>query len=94
MNQIFTFFVDPKERIIQHRKISKDNWYEEMKTIIDCDLIESVKVLDVPLTRWYGDEEGLLKDENERHFFKFSTVQNLSTGAWIYNNERMIKRYR
>ena len=91
---IYTYFVDPKERIIQHRQISQDDWYEEMRSTIGCRLIETVKVLDAPETRWYGDEEGLLKDEEERYFFKFSTVQNLSTGKWVINNTRMMQKYK
>ena len=91
---IYTYFVDPKKRIIQHRQINQKNWYEEMRSKIGCRLIETHKVLDNPPVRWFGDEEGLLKDEGERHFFTFSTVENLSTGQRIFNNTRIIKKYR
>lgn len=91
---VYTYFVDPKNRIIQHRQISQENWYEEMRSIIGCRLIETQRVLDSPQVRWFGDEEGMLKSEEDRFFFQFSTVENLSTGRRIFNNTRIIKKYR
>ena len=93
-NHIWTYYVDPEKRIIQHRQIPKEDWYEYMRKHIGCRLIESHKVLDNPPVRWFGDEEGLLKNEQDRYFFQFKSVQNLSTEQFIPDNTRLIKKYR
>tara|TARA_Y100001970_G_scaffold185316_1_gene225402 strand:- start:3585 stop:4064 length:480 start_codon:yes stop_codon:yes gene_type:complete len=93
MDYIYTFFVDPKERIIQHKKISQKDWYEEMRADIGCRLIETQAVIDAPATRWWGDEEGLLKSDEERYFFKFSTLQNIDNGIRVYDHSKATKDY-
>lgn len=92
--EIYTFFVDPENRIIQHKKMNAESWYEDMRSDIGCRLLETNVVLDRPITRFWGDEEAKLINEEKRFFFNFSTIENLSTGNRVFNHTRMTPKYR
>lgn len=75
IDKSWVFYVNPEQRIIQHMALGHLTWFEEMKSIGDFRLLERLNVMSHPHTEWWGDEEGLLK--NDQSFFRFSYNINL-----------------